>query len=154
MKKEITILFYFLSGPSCVYCFRIWFCRSTNLFLDPLLLVLKLAGIWIKPSERTTIFQLSSAQLGEIFTEEPNAFQVSLGWVSDAGRDLLLSGNHVKLYFDILLTWNLARLSYFDWSYFEATKPRMKEKLRGGTKSAACFSLHYGLNQIMPSLSR
>lgn len=157
-KKEITILFYCSVWPILCVLFQNLILQINKSFLDPLLLVLKLAGIWIKPSERTMIFQLSSAQLWEIFTEKPNTFQVSLGWVSDAGRDLLLSGNHVKLYFDILLTWNLARLSYFDWSYFEAAKPKMKEKIRGGTKSSnlpqTCFSLQYRLSQILPSLSR
>jgi len=44
-------------------------------------------------------------------------------------------------------------LRYFNWSYFRATKPKVKEKLRnckGGMKNSnltlSCFSFHAGLS--------
>lgn len=53
----------------------------------------------------------------------------------------------------MLLTWNLTTLKYFDWNYFEATKPKVKEKLRngkGGMKSLnltqTFFNFHAGLS--------
>lgn len=104
-KNHFYLVLLFCLALFCAHCLRIWFCRSAKSFPwstspDSLEDAHQISwdldeALW----EQYNIPAFFNVELWETFTAKPKTFQVSLGWVSDTGRDLLLGGNHVKLYF-------------------------------------------------------
>lgn len=100
-KSHCHLVLLFCLALSCAYCLRIWLftpakSTSPHSHEDAYRISWDLDETGWKDYNIPAFFNL---ELWETVTAKPKTFQVSLGSISDAGRDLVLGGNHVKCYF-------------------------------------------------------